>query len=261
MRSSGGRGGPQGRPLRPGPGGIGPTGPSVTGGDAVHTDMGWLQALGQSVWPDWDSPPALNPDHPSGPLPRVGYAPPGPPSGGQRWAAHLANGGPQPVPADPRTVPADPRAVPADPRAVPGGRRRIEDYDYQATQWERTEEPEIPLWLAKRALAEAGDQAAAIRAAAERDATAIRQQAAALRQQAADEAAAILAAAQRDAEQMRTAVRTMSTELSDIAAFVTQNLITPVMPGGPVTPGGQLPPAVRPAPRPARQPRPGQPGR
>lgn len=151
--------------------------------------------MGESVWPDWDAPPpALHPDHPSAPLPRLQHAPGRPSSGAQQWAAHLVSGG--------------------RPQAVLAPARRAADYDYRGTRWAPAEEPEIPLWLAKRVLAEAGDEAAAIRAAAHSEAaairqqaTAIRQQAAGIRQRAADEAAAIIAAAERDAAQLSTAAR------------------------------------------------------
>ena len=241
-----------------------------TPGDTEDADLGWLQALGQAVWPDWDSPPTLHADHPSAPFQRIDYAPKDPPSGGQQWAAHLASGArPQAVLTDQRAVLTDQRAVLTDQRAVLTdqravltgpqltgpqltgpqltGQRRVDDYDYLSTRWEPTEEPGIPLWLAKRVLAEAGDEAAAIRAAAQREAAEMRQQAAAIRQQAADEAAGILAAAERDAAQMRTSVLTMSTELSEIAAYVTQNLAAPATPVMPAMP------AARPASAPARQ--------
>ena len=231
MRSSREPGGAQGRPLPYRP------------GDTEDADLGWLQALGQAVWPDWDSPPGLHPDHPSAPFQRIDYAPKDPPSGGQQWAAQLASG------ARPQAVLTGPQLTgPQLTGPQLTGPRRVDDYDYLSTRWEPTEEPGIPLWLAKRVLAEAGDEAAAIRAAAQREAAEIRQQAAEIRQQAADEAAGILAAAERDAAQMRTSVLTMSTELSEIAAYVTQNLATPAMPVIPAMP------AVRPAARPARQP-------
>jgi hypothetical protein len=201
MRSSRERGGtsPRKPPGRPG---------------AEDVDLQWLQAM-ESVWPDWDPPPSMHPDHPSAPLPRVDDALEGPP-----------------------TTP-----------------RRTGAYDYRSTGLEPSEDPGIPLWLAKRVLAEAGDEAAAIRAAAQREAAEIRQQAAAMRQQAAamrqqaaavseqaaairqqaaaisqqaaDEAAAILAAAEREAAQMQAAVMTMLTELGDMAAQVTQSLSMP----------------------------------
>jgi hypothetical protein len=152
MRSSRERGGAQRHPQRHSPGGIGPgrpTGPTGTG----DADLGWLQAI-ESVWPEWDPPAVMHPDHPSAPLPRVGYVP---------------------------------EELPRD-------------------------EPRLRLWLAQRVLTEADEEAAWIRAAAQREADQIRQQAAAIRQRAVDDAAAILAAAKRDAAQMRAAMLTTPTE-------------------------------------------------
>src|SRR6266542_3880106 len=112
------------------------------------------------------------------------------------------------------------------------------------------------LWLAGRILSgaesqaaeirqEAYEQAAALRAAAEREAAEARQQAAAMRATAEAEAADLL-----------TSARTMSSELGRVAAYVTENLTSP---GLPITrpaarpeamPGSE--PTVRPEARPTR---------
>jgi len=159
--------------------------------------LDWLQAI-ESVWPDWDAPPALHPDHPSAPFPRIDYALEGPPSGGRQLAVHMASGD--------------------RPQAVLTGPPRADDYFTPRPDPRR--EPRLPLWLAQRVLSEADDEAAAIRAAAQREAAEIRQQ-------ASDEAAALRAAAERDAAQMRAAVMTMSSELGEVAAYVTQTLTGP----------------------------------
>jgi len=112
------------------------------------------------------------------------------------------------------------------------------------------------LWLAGRILSgaesqaaeirqEAYEQAAALRAAAEREAAEARQQAAAMRATAEAEAADLL-----------TSARTMSSELGRVAAYVTENLASPGLPATrpaarpEAKPGSQ--PTVRPAARPTR---------
>jgi hypothetical protein len=70
---------------------------------------------------------------------------------------------------------------------------------------------------------EAWDQAAAIRRAAEREAATIRRQ-------AESRAAAIREEAEREAAELRSALLAMSGELGRAAAYVTQNLATPVSP-------------------------------
>ena len=115
------------------------------------------------------------------------------------------------------------------------------------------------LWLARRALAAAEDEAAAIRRAAEQEAAATRQ------------------AAEQEAADLRAAVMTMSAELGRVAAYVTEYLgrhavreerprarpaavpgqglaaqDTPARPAGPATGRGR--PDARTAPRPAAPP-------
>jgi hypothetical protein len=92
----------------------------------------------------------------------------------------------------------------------------------------------------------AQDDAAAIRGAAEQDAARIRQR-------ASDQAAAILAAAERDASQMRAAVLAMSSELGQVAAYVTDNLLSPARPmASPARPMAR--PTARPVRKPAAEP-------
>lgn len=71
--------------------------------------------------------------------------------------------------------------------------------------------------LAQQVLLLAKDEAAAIRAAAERDAAEIRRR-------ASYQATALIEDAERDAGQMRAAVLAMSAELSQVAAYVTDHL-------------------------------------
>jgi hypothetical protein len=121
------------------------------------------------------------------------------------------------------------------------------------------------LWLAGRILSgaesqaaeirqEAYEQAAAMRAAAEREATEARQQAAVMR-----------ATAEADAADLLTSARTMSSELGRVAAYVTETLTSPgLLPitkpaARPETKPGRVPtarpaasPAAEPATRPAR---------
>jgi hypothetical protein len=113
------------------------------------------------------------------------------------------------------------------------------------------------LWLAGRILSgaesqaaeirqEAYEQAAAMRAAAEREATEARQQAAAMR-----------ATAETDAADLLTSARTMSSELGRVAAYVTENLTSPGL--LPITKPAERPeakpgsePTVKPEARPTR---------
>jgi hypothetical protein len=98
--------------------------------------------------------------------------------------------------------------------------------------------------LAGRILSDADAEADVIRAAAEREAAEIRQQAAAIR-----------AAAELEAAELRAAVLTMATDLGRVAGYVTENLAIPAMPATrPATRPGTKPaagPAVKPATRPA----------
>ena len=135
--------------------------------------------------------------------------------------------------------------------------------------------------LAERVLADADQQAAAIRQeatsqavairqAAEQEAAEIKQRAAAeaapireaaaqeaveIKQQAAAEVAAIREAAEREIAELRATVLAMSAELSRVATYVTENLTSPGQPASPRS--GRL--ARRPAPprhghRPSRPP-------
>jgi hypothetical protein len=118
---------------------------------------------------------------------------------------------------------------------------------------------------------EAQHYAAAIRAAAERDAAAMTQQAASradeITHQATGQAAAIRDAAEREAAELRARLESMSGELGRVAAYVTDNLvaapgilaapvIAPALPGAapalPAAPPASPTPPARPALRPAR---------
>jgi hypothetical protein len=153
MRGSRERGGFQGHPQRQRPGGIGSRKPSGSAG-TKDVDLEWLQAM-ESVWPDWDPPPALHPDHPSAPLPRIDDALEGPPSGRQQRAAHPGSG----------------RRAPPDEPELPLwlAQRVLSEADEQAA---------VILTTARREAAaivqQASDEAAATRAAADRDAAQMR---------------------------------------------------------------------------------------
>ncbi len=110
------------------------------------------------------------------------------------------------------------------------------------------------LWLAGRMLSgaenqaaeirqEAYEQAAALRAAAERETAEARQRAAALR-----------ATAEAEAAELLTAAQTIQSELGRVAAYVTESLTSPGMPvtKPPAWPGAR--PGGRPAARPAAEP-------
>jgi hypothetical protein len=143
-------------------------------------------------WQEWPPPPALYPDHPSAPVPRVLF-------------------------------PAD---HPSGP--MPAFRAPDPDLDWRAQLTQ-----------------EAQDYAAAIRAAAEREAETITQQ-------ATSQAAAIREAAEREARELLARLDSMSGELSRVAAYVTENLGVPAVPATPAL-APALPDAAPalPGPRPA----------
>jgi hypothetical protein len=101
---------------------------------------------------------------------------------------------------------------------------------------------------------QATGQAATVREAAEREAATIREaaerEAAAVTQRATGQAATIREAAEREAAELRARIDSMSGELGRLAAYVTENLVAPAMPGtAPAIPGATPAlPGTRPAP-------------
>jgi hypothetical protein len=245
----------------------------------------WAQVPSESSWPDWGPPPELHPDHPSAPVPRVrvpvsrgesaATPPGGPPDREQRWSAQPAR-----TPGAATQTHAEVASGDGRPRAVLTGAPATRwegatDFGARAqgvvqvargavdlagpVRWETSEVRNAdPAWLAVRFLSvadakaaeitrEASGQATAIRAAAERDAAEIRRQ-------ASEHATAIRAAAEWDAAEARTAVMTMSAELGQVAAYVTENLTSPVAPARRPEVRPATKPEVRPTRTPAAQP-------
>jgi hypothetical protein len=238
------------------PGSTAPRGLSTHAADAQEADMDWLDAIDEGAWRDWDSPPALHPDHPSAPQPRVGGS-------ADRWGgpARPANGEPGDARWTPAQLAAGPGPLPPAHDVVSGGNDRPQATrtkpqradGYLATVLGIRDEPRFQfadreaaglagtmpwvagdlrsadsLWLAQRLLSKADQQAAGITLHAQGQAAAIRvaahHEAAEIKQRASDQAAALLAAAEWDAAQVRAAVMTMSAELGQVAAYVTENL-------------------------------------
>jgi hypothetical protein len=115
-------------------------------------------------------------------------------------------------------------------RPVPGpaGRAGRDVWD-SGSQWPSGQEPAgqvltVAVDQAAEITREAWNQAAAIRQAAE-------QEAAAIRKQATSQAAAIREAAEREAAELKAALLDMSGELGRVAAYVTDNLTAPMLPG------------------------------
>jgi hypothetical protein len=204
---------------------------------------------------------------------------PGPPAADQYW---------------PETIDYHSQASPLQPEP----QYQAEQFpaeEYQTGQFQ-DEGPSVTdsLWTAGQVLSladgqaaqikqEARDYAAAVRDAAEREAAAITEQAAghaaAMTDQATGQAAAIREAMEREAARRRAELDSMSDELRRMAAYITENLVAPAMPGTapampfnappmpatvPARPGARparpatrsappAPPATRPA-RPERQP-------
>ncbi len=248
--------------------------PEPAGYGHVGPEPGWTAAPEEQPWEewrdwqDWGPPPALHPDHPSAPVPRV------------RFPADQPSG---PLPA------ARAPSLPDLPQRRPGGRAATWNspdagYDYGRETGQLRPAPghglsqndyfpgRDVLWTAGQVLTqadnqaaqiaqEAHDYAAAVREAAEREATAITRQAAAVRE-----------AAEREAVEGQARLDSMSGELRRVAAYVAESLAATTMPGaapalpapGPALPGARpaLPrtgsavlPATkpaRPAPKPAR---------
>jgi hypothetical protein len=105
--------------------------------------------------------------------------------------------------------------------------------------------------LVERMLSEADDEATKIIDTAQYEAAEIRKF-------AADRAAATLTSAEREAADLRAAVMKMTTDLGGVAAYVTENLAIPTMPGTrPAARPAALPsaePAILPADQPGAQP-------
>ena len=215
----------------------GATYPPPDGYDAAAAGPGWAaspqghpwQEQEWEDWRDWAPPPALHPDHPSAPVPRVLF-PADHPSG--------------PMPAPPVPGPPDlPRRRPAGSARTRNAPLHIPDSGYD--DGNRREAGPFGPGRAARIAQDARDYAAATCEAAEREAAAItrqaadraatmreaaERQAAAITQQAADHAAAIREAAEREAAELRARLDSMSGELGRVAAYVTERLTTPAMP-------------------------------
>lgn len=132
--------------------------PASRGYDGAAAEPGWAAAPeGPSRqewqdWPDWGPPPALHPDHPSAPMPRVQF-----PAGHPR----------QPSPAPP------PPGAPTSYQIA----QEAQDYAAAIREAAEREAAAITRDATNRADAitqQATDQAAAIRGAAERDAAELR---------------------------------------------------------------------------------------
>jgi hypothetical protein len=246
-RQGGGRRGRKhaGARMRPHRTGDGP-GSSAAGELGTHAtdvqaaDLDWLDAIDAGAWRDWDAPPALHPDHPSAPQPRIG-------SPADQWSSDRpssdrpssdrrsdavagGNGRPQATLIDTQRADgyqATALGIRAEPQLRVAG---LEATGLaRTTPWDAVDLPRADsLWLAHRVLSEADQQAAEITLQAQGQAAAIRaaaqQEADKIKQRASDQAAALLAAAEWDAAHMRAAVMTMSVELGQVAAYVTENL-------------------------------------
>jgi hypothetical protein len=265
-----------------GPGSPAPTRIRTPTADFQGPDMGWLDAINESAWREWGSAPALHPDHPSAPQPRIdrragSWDGPAGPTGQAGLTAPSAPGGPGGPGGSggPAALGGPATTMLTEPHRVDGylatavgtrGQPGLQLVGRETTAlvapmaWDASDlRAADSLWLAHRVLAEADQRAAEVTLHAQGQATSIRaaahQEAAEIRQQASDQAAALLAAAEWDAAQMRTAVLTMSAELSQIAAYVTENLTS--IPARPATRPAAQPaakPAVQPAAKPAAQP-------
>jgi hypothetical protein len=197
---------------------------------AALEDQSWQES---QDWRDWGPPPALHPDHPSAPVPRVQILPEDPSgypaAGPARGAADLAQRQPK--------APATTWYEPPPAGWLPG-----------------SESPDDnSLWMAGRVLTladsraaqiaqEARDYALAVCEAAEREAAAITHGAAtwaeAITQQANSHAAGIRQAAEREAAALRARLESMPGELSQVVtAYVSESLAAPVMPAASLEPG------------------------
>ena len=216
---------------------------------AALEDQSWQES---QDWRDWGPPPALHPDHPSAPVPRVQILPEDPSeylaARPARGAADLVQRQPQ---APARTWYEPPAAAPAYPEW-----REPTGFQFQpgpagpppAAGWlPGSESPDgNSLWMAGQVLTladsraaqiaqEARDYALAVCEAAEREAAAITHGAAtwaqAITQQANSHAAGIRQAAEREAAALRARLESMPGELSQVVtAYVSESLAAPVLP-------------------------------
>ena len=224
--------------------------PASNGYDGAAVESDWAAASERQSWDewhdwqDWGPPPALHPDHPSAPVPRIRVAPdypPGPISGPRIPTApdlpHRRSGGPaqtgsaQPPTFDAardngdRRLYAVPDGAPADPagndwretsafQRHPGpfgpepaaGRSQRDHFPSRDSLWMAGQVLTLADGAATQLARETQDYAAAIREAAERDAAAITQR-------ATSRAAAITQEATGQAAAIREAAEREAAEL------------------------------------------------
>ncbi len=217
----------------------------------MRADDRWPDDLGGSDWSEFGPPPALHPDHPSAPMPRVQlrggrHRAPGMPTVAAPGRSQVQLARPTdahtPVyygaPPPPFYQPAPPACYEAPVQSYYGSSfgdgRRTAGLDARAAQMLRfigEESPELPgpyrpqageptgdsLWLSGRILADADDQAAGIRQQASYRAAEITQQASAqaamMRQAAEGEAAELRRQASEHANAIRAAAQREAAEL------------------------------------------------
>jgi hypothetical protein len=221
----------------------GPGGNGHAASNGHHSAVADLVPLEEEPWPewqdwrDWGPPPALHPDHPSAPVPRIELSPDHP-SGpwtapGPRRASDLPQRRPGgPGTARPRSVP--PRAPDADDNsgsrrlyAVRGGAPALDNPATRPRAPEnfgrhgRTPDGDS-LQMAGQVLTRADGHAAEIARRAKADA-------AAMLEAAERDAAAIRETAQRDAAEMRARLDSMLSELSRVTAYLTESLADPAL--------------------------------
>ena len=242
---------------------------------AALEDQSWQES---QDWRDWGPPPALHPDHPSAPVPRVQIL-------AEDRSPHLP-ARPAPGAADlPQRQPGAPAGTwyepPAADPAYPQWRETT-SFQFQpgpaspppAAGWLRDgQSPDgDSLWMAGQVLTladsraaqiaqEARDYALAVCEAAEREAAAITHGAAtwaeAITQQANSHAAGIREAAEQEAAALRARIESMPGEVSQVVtAYVSESLAAPLMPAGAplipptaplIRPGAPVLPGRRPA--------------
>ncbi len=232
----------------------------------ANTSELWIDPKGHAWqewenWQDWGPPPAMHPDHPSAPVPRVQLPDDGYDGGNRRpllpsrrdhagYLRHTSPGWQQATDHRREAGPPGPVRGPATGR-LPNGHFPGRDSLGTAGQVIALAEGR-----AVQIAEEAQDYAAAIREVAEREAAAITQQAAgqaaiaretaereaaaireaaereaiAITRRATGQAAEIREAAERDAAGRQARLDSMSGELGRVAAYVTETLATPAMP-------------------------------
>jgi hypothetical protein len=215
------------------------------GYDGGAVEPGWAAApeghyrQERQDWRDWGPPPALPPDHPSAPMPRVEFPAdqplrrvPAPRIPAPRSPVAPAGYQRQTDPPWPETTSYGDESGSQEPGPGPATRRlpngRFPGRNSVGAPWQV---PTPADGYGPPNAQEAQDYAAAIREAAEREAAAITRDATnradAITQRATDQATAIREAAERDAAELRARLASMSGELGRVAAYVTQNLSTP----------------------------------